>query len=511
MATLTELQSKWFLTFSENGTVFPPIQNYDQYTSFLNGQSPFPPLQRRRGNSVSDYTDQNLVTWLIDGEEYMGQWHQMVNQLQSANCELYHSAYRLDQDVRTLGHSNPASDALEVINAADERGVSVYVLLSSHFHSPKYNWPSHAWLLSHGVESFTDYRFPPAGSNHSKYAVFKNPSASYQSRAILGSADLAKKRWDTSDHLPINNTNSNRAPGISPSHEVGVLIDGPAVADIERSFRDRAVGAFELQTSVIVPPTAGLHSVQVLHTYGIQRQLYSPPDEGEFSCWASYLNAIRMASNLIYIEDPYFLPFGYPPVMYEINPSPARDSDIVYQLGEALKRGVNIIVITPRGSEEGPYASPYQVYQRALGFNYLAGIANTAPGRLIVAHLTIFNHSKLMIVDDEFVLVGSSNICRRAMTNDGELHVGIVDGGNAFARQLREELWTEHLQSSITIGLSMDDAFSLFQDAVTNQGGRVRAHSTAHPGDLPDSAYGMGHETWINFIVDPYGGPTPRS
>ena len=70
----------------------------------------------------------------------------------------------------------------------------------------------------------------------------------------------------------------------------------------------------------------------------------------------------------------------------------------------------------------------------------------------------IYVHSKLIIIDDRYVAVGSANVDARSMHIETELTLGIVDGetvasrldGNPttvcrFAKDLREQLWKEHL------------------------------------------------------------------
>ena len=70
----------------------------------------------------------------------------------------------------------------------------------------------------------------------------------------------------------------------------------------------------------------------------------------------------------------------------------------------------------------------------------------------------VYVHSKLFIIDDRYVAVGSANVDRRSMRIETELTLGIVDGttvqstlgGTAanvckFAKDLREQLWMEHL------------------------------------------------------------------
>ena len=70
----------------------------------------------------------------------------------------------------------------------------------------------------------------------------------------------------------------------------------------------------------------------------------------------------------------------------------------------------------------------------------------------------VYVHSKLMIIDDRYVAVGSANFDSRSMFVDTELTVGIVDGDIIdsilddeqakvckFAARSAEQLWAEHL------------------------------------------------------------------
>jgi phospholipase D1/2 len=60
-----------------------------------------------------------------------------------------------------------------------------------------------------------------------------------------------------------------------------------------------------------------------------------------------------------------------------------------------------------------------------------------------------FVHSKVMIVDDSFVRIGSANISNRSMAVDTECDVAVDAGGNARTRggirRIRDRLVAEHL------------------------------------------------------------------
>jgi phosphatidylserine/phosphatidylglycerophosphate/cardiolipin synthase-like enzyme len=498
MPTLSELRDKWFIKPSQGGTTGVPVA-------------------RHTGSTVSDYTDDNLVTFHSDGQNFMKDWHDAVADLTTKQGgELFHSGWRFEA-VKTLGESVPASDALDMIAAAAAAGVSIYVLLSRHgFGLPSaLNRVTVLWLLAHGVpHACMDNRFPPAGSNHQKAVVFKHTSGS---SAVLGSIDISKTRWDTTAHKP---TDPERNPTWGKAtHDTGVKIVGAAVADVERAFRarwndsSRTFGMEPLDvpqplisSPVAAPVSAGPHSVQVLQTYGITQAIfgYSWYASGEFTCWASLLNAIKTATDYIYIEDQYFLAGGTPPFCLGTTPGFARDTEPIYQLGQALLRGVKVIVVTPSNAED--VVHEYIKYQRDLGIEYLYE-CDAGNGRVAIVSLEeqrnpVYIHSKLLVVDDEFVLIGSMNVGQRSIACDGELSVGIVDANGQFAKQVRTTVWAEHLRLTPT---DVDDVDATMERFHHSQG-RIRPYPYATPSEKGKPRQ---HERITRTVVDPYYGP-PR-
>lgn len=499
MPTLDDLRNKWFIKFDSSNSSFPPVS-------------------RHMGTNVSNYTDGNRVVPIIDGQNYMKIWHDSIrNMIGKSNCEIYHSAWR-QEAVRTLGNSIPSSGALVTLKDAQNGGVTLYLLFCRNLSTYTFNARSVIWLRTRGVwRACLDNRFPPSGSNHQKFVCLKDPSAT---KAMMGSIDISIPRWDTTLHLHVD---PNRDPAAKPTHDVGIVIEGPAVTDLEWSFRERWNDSTRtLGLKPLIPPlpkintpvsslgSVGTHSVQVLHTYGITSTFfgYSWSPAGEFTIWASYLGAIKTANNYIYIEDQFFLPFGDPTLLK----GQTADTDIIYQLGEAIKRGVKVAVLVPSDIEDSGIVSiirPYQKYQRNIGINYLATIAASHPGDFVIASLhngvsPIYVHSKIMICDDEFVLVGSANICQRSMTHDSEIHAGIVDSVNQFASELRKTLWSGHLQRPPSELEDPITSYEIFKkDALSNHG-RLRSYPITRPSKPP-----LSHEWIMRNLVDPYAGP-PR-
>ena len=147
----------------------------------------------------------------------------------------------------------------------------------------------------------------------------------------------------------------------------------------------------------------------------------------------------------------------------------------------------------------------------------------------------VYVHSKVCVVDDGWATVGSDNFNRRSWTHDSELTAAVVDeqhdprepldpaglgdGARVFARNLRLELWREHLGLPDDEGLiDIDDALGVLRRSVAaldswydagcegpRPPGRLRTHVMA----VPTVLQRVLASTPYRAFVDPDGRP-PR-
>jgi phosphatidylserine/phosphatidylglycerophosphate/cardiolipin synthase-like enzyme len=270
-------------------------------------------------------------------------------------------------------------------------------------------------------------------------------------------------------------------------HDVYVELQGPVVTDIHHNFvqrwnqaseRDRSDGAWpadaergDLPFPLVASPPAGDAVVQLTRT--VQADRYSdgtaPPGgepfaiaDGEFSVFDQYLGAIDGAQRSIYLEDQAI---GSP--------------RIVGHLKAALERGVAVVFLVPgaahpeyRAAREIPATQPFFDLVASLGdFDHflLAGIAsNSGAG----SYYDIYVHAKIMLIDDAWATIGSTNVADRSFFSDTELNASFWHGDTV--RALRYELLQEHLGSDNS-GLDDVAALGLFRErARQNQGRRER-------------------------------------
>lgn len=506
--TLAELKARWFI--SESTVCIDADPSFHLAQTFADLRLNF----RHAGTALENHTDGNLVTILGDGDVYMAKWYDVITS--AGITTVYNTNWMLD-NVLTKA-SVPTSTAIDTLIEVNSGPATVYQFVDGNKMASYANIPSNRQLVAGGVISMRDFRFPVNGSNHQKFMVAKTSTTGL---ALVGSIDINAGRLDDSSH-------SGNFP--STTHDFGVSVEGPAVADIEKTFVERwndssreTKHPFEaidpLQPPITEPigtyTPVGSHSVQVLRTYGIGRFSYSWADhelEGEFSIWASTLNAIRKAENYIYIEDQTFLSFAWPALC----DAPevmlfGRLTDLVYQLGEALKRGVRVGIIVSNKP-----ASWNEVFQKHHSLNFLKPIAeasaiawasNGVPranffvGSLDNGNGVIYVHSKMFIVDDEFASVGSANFDQRSMCHDGEIKLGIVDEQNLFVKTLRSTLYQEHSQQPST---AFDDPITAFENMKTfveTNVGRLRNY------DFSNLWQPWGHANDVNWVWWPYAGP----
>lgn len=270
-------------------------------------------------------------------------------------------------------------------------------------------------------------------SQHQKIAVID--------REVLyaGGLDLNRRRFDTQDHN-------------QPAHEtwadVQLLVRGPEAAEAANHLE-----RFQDEIALRKKPSKGTH---------IRRTL-SAPRRGGF--WAlsprtvlkeiedDHLKAFRQARHLIYLETQYL-----------------RSSVIARGLAEAANRNpdLSLILILPALPEEVAFDGSRELdarYGMALqgealqeisaAFGARACIASPVQPRMaardapsvLAGSPMIYLHSKVLLTDRDFAMVGSANLNGRSMRWDTEAALRITQKGRI--RQLWHALarhwWQEDL------------------------------------------------------------------
>lgn len=286
----------------------------------------------------------------------------------------------------------------------------------------------------------------PTGAVHHQKIVVVDDAV-----AFCGGIDLTVDRWDTRAHE--HDSRSRRTVGRSygPRHEVAAAVDGSAAQALGEQARARWQAAIGQSLKPVeakhiawprrLEPT--LHHVEV----GIARTLPQLDRQDEVrEVETLNLAAIAAARHTIYLENQYLA---------------ARR--IVEALAARLHEadGPEIVIVLPRRGnnplERGTMDSArHRLIQelwaadehRRLGV-YWPVTDGDAP---------IYIHSKVLVVDDRLLRIGSSNINNRSMGFDSECDVAIeADPNNPEhddvrhqITSVRDELVSEHLGVSVS-------------------------------------------------------------
>jgi phosphatidylserine/phosphatidylglycerophosphate/cardiolipin synthase-like enzyme len=425
------------------------------------------------------WTEGNHVEVLVHGAAYFGRLAKAVSSLGRGD-EVRFTDWRGDGDECVADEGPPIATLLA---DACRRGTEVRGLLwRSHSDrlafSEKQNRRLSIEVRQAGGEVLLDERVRRGGSHHQKLVVIRHKGLPDGDVAFVGGIDLSHGRRDDGRHEGDSQViRLDRRYGPRPPwHDVQLEVHGPAVADLDLTFRERWEDPTPLNRSGGLmgwisrkvsrdrlssplpsapppPPPAGQHAVQILRTYPARRPGYPFAPHGERSVARAFSKAIGRARTLIYIEDQYFW-----------------SAEIAQLLAEALHRHgeLQLIVVVPRYPDKDGALSgaPGRLAQaRAIATVRSAGGERVGIYDLEnEAGTPIYVHAKVCVIDDVWATVGSDNLNRRSWTHDSEVSCAVIDsdfderapldpGGlgdrsRRFARDLRLSLWAEHLGRS---------------------------------------------------------------
>ncbi|WP_377640087.1 phospholipase D family protein [Oryzobacter terrae] len=420
----------------------------------------------------------NHVRPLVHGAPYMAELHERVSALGEGDL-LYFVDWRGDPDQRMTDDGATVS---ETFAAAARRGADVRGLLwRSHwnrfgFHSEKSRLLG-IEIDEAGGQCLRDMRVRTGGAHHQKFVVLRHRDDPSRDIAYVGGIDLCHSRRDDIEHR------GDRQRIVMPQvfgrhpawHDVQVAVQGPAVFDVESTFRERwedttpltlnpgrllsSLTQGEVLTPRPLPEQAappppvedGTEAVQVVRTYpSILPKGYDFARYGERSIAHGNTKAVALARRLIYLEDQYLW-----------------SEEVGRHFGRMLRENpeLRLVAVIPLHPDvDGAVSLPPQLYGRKVAMDLLL---EAGGDRVAVYGLTneggypVYVHSKVCVVDDVWASVGSDNFNRRSWSSDTEAACAVQDtrvedvtGGaprDAFALRLRRELVGEHL------GIEPDD------------------------------------------------------
>lgn len=295
------------------------------------------------------------------------------------------------------------------------------------------------WWLADPIDMHFDSSHPPGCSHHQKIVVID------EHLAACGGIDISSRRWDTPDHEPDDERRQTpNGRSYAPWHDTTMLMRGPVASDLAELGRER----WKIATAKSLDPvekgevqwpdgcTVQFNDVDV--AIARTRADYQDVDEVRENEQLA-IDMVCAAEKFVYIENQYFTsPRIAAAIAARLNaPDPPEFVLVMPRKGDGWLESVAM---------DGTRQKLMQAIQR---------LREGGKFRIYVpvnrANEDIYVHSKVAIVDDRFLRVGSSNLNNRSMGLDSECDV-IIDSGlpaNAGSqdaiRAVRQRLLAEHL------------------------------------------------------------------
>jgi phosphatidylserine/phosphatidylglycerophosphate/cardiolipin synthase-like enzyme/uncharacterized membrane protein YdjX (TVP38/TMEM64 family) len=322
-------------------------------------------------------------------------------------------------------------------------------------------WRTHRRLRFH-----LDDHHPVGASHHQKIVVIDDAVA------FVGGIDLTIRRWDTPAHRANEPRRIDPAGATYPPfHDVQVMVDGDAAAALGelarnrwRSTRTRSPrpGTGDPWPEKVRPDIADA-------VVGIARtEPRYAGSNGVQEVRRLYLDAIAAARRCIYVENQYLT-------------SAAVGEAVAARLAES--NGPEIVVVSRLRGGGWLEQSTMEVLRARLLRRLRAAdrygrLRVYYPDQAGLGAECIDLHSKLMIVDDRFLRVGSANLANRSMGLDSECDLAIEANSPGTARAitaLRDRLLAEHLDVTPDLVAHRIDATGSLVDAIDSLRGEPRS------------------------------------
>ncbi len=387
------------------------------------------------------------VAFLIDGAAYFSAFRAAASKARRSVFVIGWDINSQVELVRDGSVSDEFPDSLgDFLNALVKRrrGLKIYVLawdfamlyaMDREF-LPIYRlgWSTHRNLRFH-----LDDAHPFGASQHQKIVVVDDAVA------FVGGLDLTKGRWDTSEHRADEPGRSNPdGEKYPPFHDVQMMVDGEAAAAIGELARERwrrATGA-RLGAArhnggdpwpAAIKPCVTDVNIAIVRTEPRYRDYPLVQEVKQL-----YLHAIESAHRWIYLENQYFT-------------APEIGEAIAKRLQEP--NGPEVILVSRlKGGgwlEESTMGTlRARLLQRLRDSDPHRRLRAYYPDREDLSGEPINVHSKIMVVDDRILRVGSANLNNRSMGCDSECDLAMEGDShrvNEAISHFRNRLLAEHL------------------------------------------------------------------
>ena len=338
----------------------------------------------------------NRITPLINGDQA---YPLMLKAIALSRCSITLCTYIFDNDRWGNKFRNE-------LKKARERGVDVKVLIDGV--GARYSLPPMTWQLRRDgiqvvcfMQTFLPWRFHYFNlRNHRKVLIIDGKTG------FTGGMNIREGHFLSDSPT-------------SPVQDLHFHIEGPVVASLQKSFAED----WSFSTGETLTGNHWFPDIQPAGN-GLARGISDGPDEDFDTLRAVISGALASAQKSIRIISPYFLP----------------DEELLTGLCTAAFRGIDVDILLPR-----------EPNLKMIKWASAAGLERLLKSgcNLHVSHPP-FDHSKIMLVDDAWVLIGSANWDTRSLKLNFEFNLECYDTELAQAVQ---EIFAEKLHSADKVSL----------------------------------------------------------
>ena len=467
------------------------------------------------GVNCCDIGAVNQTGLLIDGRDY---YRAFCAAAETAERHILLSGWQFDSDVQLLraGDGDPIN-LISLFNRLCEKNPNLQVYILAWNFSVIYctdrewlqSW-NFNWSTNERIQFCFDSCHAFGASHHQKYVVIDGHIA------FLGGLDLCSSRWDDRQHRANNpqRMNADQSP-YAPFHDVQSYHVGPVAEQLTKFFKEqwRVVCECELDLTVAARnSTVRFENALPIQSnrVAISRTQLKTTETGSESVREIrrlFRDAIGAAESLVYIENQYFSAQA----IYEA---------LVRRMTDRGRRKLEIVLVLAKEANAFVEQASIGIAQAKIIRHLKQLAAQTGHGFGVYYPASLdenndevatYIHSKVLLVDDCFLSVGSANLNNRSMGLDTELNVSWQalagqDDAQQSIRAVRVSLLAEHtgldLKSRTELGRTQDLVRYLDQTS-NDPRSRLRRHPL-----LSDVA---ATETWVETLfpdglpLDPEG------
>lgn len=388
------------------------------------------------------------AAFLVDGADY---YHRLEQVLRKARRSIFIVGWDFNPNIRlnpeVAGSPTLGQILRQRVDSQPDLQVHILVWGMGPIYSSKSLkiFQKTGWNDHSRIHMEFDFRHPVRASHHQKMVCVDDAVA------FLGGIDLTARRWDDRRHAhenPLRCSPDGKCYG--PVHDVQSIVSGDAAKLVGDACRKRWKWARKEELQPVEGDAAALWPDDLpaaLQDCAVGLALTEPlrwnGRRGRREAVQLTHDALHAAKNHVYIESQYLASFSVARTIIE-RLKEANGPEIVILVTqeshgflEKLMMGHNRTRLLRRMKRHDRYGR-LRVY-------YAVTPTDEGKDREIVVH------AKLVIVDDRFVRVGSSNLNNRSEGLDTESDFAFEPetlGNRQAVLDLRHDLLAEHLDSS---------------------------------------------------------------